>query len=170
MSPRRTKSQKPLCLTPCPNHCRRIYKSVIKSSPPPASPLQLPCLHLLITQLPGREQVPGAVNLIGELHLELRAGHLFPLKWHLPHAWPQPPSLVGRDIGGAQGQSHRPGLEKAEAGAPRASEIPTGGWGLLLIIKGTKLLFGGSCLEPLPSVCWPFSASIFAALELGLSE
>lgn len=46
--------------------------------------------HWLTTQLPWREQVVGAVNVIGELQLELRAarqqlGHLVHLKWRLLH-------------------------------------------------------------------------------------
>lgn len=59
------------------------------SSPPScSSQRQLLQPHLLTTQLPWREQVIGAVDIIGELQLEFRAahqelGHLVHLKWRL---------------------------------------------------------------------------------------
>lgn len=99
--------------------------------PPLCSPhKQPPRPPLLTTQLPWRKQVIGAVNIIGELQLELRAarqelGHLIHLKWcllqdhngilsvprGLIHLWGETPVRSGE-------QRQKP---------PGASEFPTFG-------------------------------------------
>lgn len=124
-----------------PWNIKSVFESPLHRTPSfPTTPLPI-CSHLghhlLVTHLPVRDRVTGAVDVIGELHPEFRAAHQGRATCSLCNgafsmigmaSSPAPASVTRRQRHHpwAQGQSHRPGLENAGPEAPGASEILRG--------------------------------------------